>query len=183
VTRSQTPRLQPLENDEFEQRVGVALPRNKEVNPQNLMNTLARHADLVKGWLPFGLRLMRGVLPPRDRELLTLRTAVRCRSTYEWGQHAVLARSVGISDAEIGWVVTGSEAPGWSALERLLIVAADELHDTSTVSDEVWAGLESHYDERQLIEIPMVVGHFHTIAFAANTLGVAPEEGRPALPG
>jgi alkylhydroperoxidase family enzyme len=51
------------------------------------------------------------------------------------------------------------------------------MHERFAVSDETWAGLAEHYDEAQLIEIPMVVGHYHMVAFALNSLGVPLEPG------
>ena len=44
-----------------------------------------------------------------------------------------------------------------------------------------WA-LADNYDEKQLIEVPMLVGHYHMVAFALNSLGVEREPGVPGLP-
>ena len=50
----------------------------------------------MKRWLVFGNHVLAKItLPPRDRELLILRTGWRCRAPYEWGQHVVIARAVG----------------------------------------------------------------------------------------
>ena len=38
------------------------------------------------------------------------------------------------------------------------------------------------YDERLLLEIPMLVGHYHMLAFALNSAGVQREEGVPGFP-
>ena len=37
--------------------------------------------------------------------------------------------------------------------------------------------LAEHLDERQLVELPMLVGHYHLVAFALNSLGVQIEDG------
>jgi alkylhydroperoxidase family enzyme len=58
---------------------------------------------------------------------------------------------------------------------------ADELYDVSSVSDETWQVLAANYDERQLIELIMLVGHYHLVCFAANALGVQREPGVPGL--
>lgn len=148
----------------------------------NIFDTLVRHPGLFRKWLPFGGKLLSGKLPARDRELLILRTGWLCRSAYEWGQHVLIARSVGITDEEIARVVQGSDAPGWDPFERALLMAADELHDDACISDATWAALAERYDERQLIELPMLVGHYHMVAFTLNSLGVTREEGVPGLP-
>jgi 4-carboxymuconolactone decarboxylase len=43
--------------------------------------------------------------------------------------------------------------------------------------------LSSHYDERQLIEVPMVVGQYHLVSFTLNSLGVQREQGVPGFDG
>ena len=113
-----------------------------------------RHPGLFRKWLPFGGKLLAGKIPPRDRELLILRTGWRCGAEYEWGQHAVIGRAAGLTDDEIRRVQDGPDAPGWSAADATLLRAADELHDDSCITDATWDALAARYDERQLIELP-----------------------------
>ena len=182
--RPNTPRIPPLpagERDEQAQELlgGVGALTGPA---SNIFETLVRHPGLFRKWLPFGGKLLGGKLPARDRELLILRTGWHCRSDYEWGQHVIIARAAGITDDEIAGVVTGPDASGWDAFERTLLTAADELHEDACISDATWAALSERYDERQLIEVPMLVGHYHMVGFTLNSLGVQREEGVPALP-
>ncbi len=147
----------------------------------NIFATLVRHPGLFRRWLPFGGKLLTGKLPARDRELLILRTGWRCRSEYEWGQHVLIAKATGLTDAEIGRVRDGPDVPGWDAFDATLLRAADELHDDACLSDETWQLLAARYDERQLIEVPMLVGHYHMVAFTLNSLGVQREPGVPGF--
>ena len=55
--------------------------------------------------------------------------------------------------------------------------AADELHADSRIGDATWAALAERYTTEQLIEVPMVVGQYHLVAFTLNSLGVPLEEG------
>jgi alkylhydroperoxidase family enzyme len=181
--RPKTPRIDPLPEEErsADQRElvgGVAA----DVPAANIFATLVRHPGLFRHWLPFGGKLLAGRLPPRERELLILRTAWNCSSGYEWGQHVLIGRASGLDHEEIARVPLGPGAPGWSPFEQTLLRAADELHTGSCLSDETWAALVAHYDERQLIEVPMLVGHYHMVAFALNSLGVQREEGIAGLP-
>jgi 4-carboxymuconolactone decarboxylase len=157
----------------------VRLPNAQAVN---IFTTLVRHPGLYRRWMPFAGKLLAGKLPARDRELLILRTAWRCRSSYEWGQHVRLAKAAEISDEEIARVVTGADAPGWEPFDRTLLTAADELHDDASITDTTWSALAARYDERQVIEVPMLVGQYHMLAFALNSLGVQREPGVPDLP-
>ena len=142
----------------------------------NIFATLVRHPGLFRKWLPFGGKLLVGKLPARDRELLILRTGHNCDADYEWHQHELIARRSGVTDEEIARVREGADAPGWDPFDASLLRAADELHTTSTLSDATWAALAERYDERQMIELPMLVGHYHLVAYALNSLGVQIED-------
>jgi hypothetical protein len=65
--------------------------------------------------------------------------------------------------------------PVWTERERLLIRLVDELHDTSTVSDELWMELSKHWTVPQLLELLVMVGWYHTISFVANVIGIEQE--------
>ena len=147
----------------------------------NIFATLVRHPGLTRRWLPFGGKVLSGKLPARLRELLILRTGWWCRSEYEWGQHVLIARLEGLGDDEIARVPEGPDAPGWNELESAVLRAADELHESSTISDGTWSLLAARLSEQQLIEVPMVVGHYHMIAFTLNALGVPREPGVPGF--
>jgi alkylhydroperoxidase family enzyme len=84
---------------------------------------------------------------------------------------------LGITPDEVERVTLGPDAIGWSPLEAALLRAADELHETSTVSDATWSIIAENYDTAQLIELPMLVGHYHLVAMTLNTLGVELDDG------
>jgi alkylhydroperoxidase family enzyme len=149
----------------------------------NIFTTLVRAPGVFRRWLSFGGALLRGALPARDRELLILRTAVNCAAPYEWGQHVRLGAIAGLTDDEIARVARGWDAAGWGADDAVLLRVADELHETCMLSDERWDELAARYDDEQLIEILMLVGHYHLVAMTLNALRVANDEGLAPLPG
>jgi alkylhydroperoxidase family enzyme len=180
------PRLTPLTSDEVtdEQRELLESVVTSDGWAINIFATLVRHPGLFRRWMPFGGKLLAGKLPARDRELLILRTGWLCRAEYEWGQHVVIARGVGVTDDEIEQVKQGADAGGWTdPFDVALLRAAEELHANSTLSDETWNALSARYDERQLVEVPMLVGHYHMVAYTLNTLGVQREPGVPGFDG
>lgn len=179
------PRIPPLPPDQRDDRTEELLAglRSAGGSDLNIFATLAHHPRLLKRWSAFGGTLLyRGALPPRDRELLILRTAWLCRAEYEWAQHVAIGRDAGLSDDEIERVARGPAADGWSAEDAALLRAADELHQDARISDPTWGSLASRYDAPQLIEVCMVVGQYHLVAFTLNSLGVEPEPGLPGLP-
>ncbi len=171
-------RISPLARDELSPEQATLVEAiGPDSSTTNIFFTLVRHPGLFRRWLPFGGKLLTGRLPARDRELLILRIGFRCHAPYEWAQHVPIGLAVGITDDEIDRIKDGPDAPGWSAFDAALLRAADELKDDSCVSDATWAELADRYDERQLIEVPMVVGHYLLVSCTLNTLGVQIEDG------
>ena len=149
-----------------------------------MFTTLARHRGLFRRWLLFAGGLMPGgLLPRRDTELVILRVAHNCGSPYELAQHERLARLAGLSREEIDRVADGPDADGWSTREAMLLRAADELHGGErTISDELWTALAAELDDRRLIELCLLVGHYEMLAMTLNALRVAPDPVTPRPP-
>src|SRR5688572_28663152 len=104
-------RVEPLPEAEWTPEIRETLPRG--VGGGRILaifTTLARHPKLLKRWLVFGNHvLFKSTLGPRERELAILRIGYLCRSEYEWGQHAVIGRGVGLTDDEIRRVIAGPD--------------------------------------------------------------------------
>ena len=111
------PRVAPLEPDEWDDEVREILQASQMGGRVlNIFATLARHPKLLKRWLVFGNHvLFKSTLSPRERELLILRTGWNCRAEYEWGQHVVIGKQVGISDDEIERITRGTRCAGMDA--------------------------------------------------------------------
>ena len=151
----------------------LAAFRREDGTDLNIFATLAHHPRLLKRWSAFGGTLLfGGALPGRDRELLILRTAWLCKAEYEWGQHVLIGRASGITEEEIDRIPQDEISDEWAPRERALLRAADELHERSVISDETWKVLAAGSDYQQLIEVCMVVGQYHMVAFTLNSLGV-----------
>ncbi len=181
-----TPRIPPLPPEEWGEDVRPLLEAEfgdtgVRIGDNNIFSTLARSPDLYRAFMRFGGYLLgAGKLPPRERELLILRTGLNCGSDYEWGQHVRISELLGISREEIDRVASGPEA--FEGDEALLLRAADELHADARISDATWEGLTGFLDEEQLIELPVLVGQYHLVAFTLNSLGVELDEGLEGLP-
>jgi 4-carboxymuconolactone decarboxylase len=182
------PRIDPLPEQEWSDELRPILEATPpgfdvRLGDNNIFPTLARHPELFRAWLPFGGFLLgRGVLGARERELLILRTGFNCSSDYEWGQHVRIAESLGIAHEEIVRVAEGPDAAGWSPDDATLLRAADELHQKSRIADDTWAALAESHDDRALLEIAILVGHYHMVAFALNSAGVELDAGLSGLP-
>jgi 4-carboxymuconolactone decarboxylase len=173
------PRLEPKPEASWDDETRALVGNN----PINIFATLAHHPKLMKRWMVFGNHVLaKSTLSARDRELLILRTGWNCRAPYEWGQHVAIARAIGVSDEDIERVATGPDAPGWDPFEAVLLRAADELHDDSSLSDATYAELARRYNEQQLLDLVFTVGQYHLVSMALNSLRVQRDDGVTGVP-
>jgi AhpD family alkylhydroperoxidase len=151
--------------------------RRAGTGPLNLFGTLGRHRRLFRGWLRFAGRLMPGgTLPRRDTELVILRVAHLRDCAYERQHHVRIGRGAGLSEADVAGVSAGPDRPGWSPRERAILAAADALHADGDLDDATWAELRRHLDERECIELCMLVGHYEMLATTIAALRIQPDE-------
>jgi alkylhydroperoxidase family enzyme len=122
--------------------------------------------------------LMHSVFAPRERELLIIRTAWLCESAYELEHHLQLGAEAGLSDRDIA-SATREPSEARTPLEQLLIAAVDELHASHTISDVTWGGLSQLLTIEQLVELPMLVGHYILLAGTLRALGVPLDSQQP----
>ena len=147
------------------------LPPQKHLH--HFYGTLAHTPDAFAAFLNLGTELSTGTaLDPRSRELVILRVGWLLGGPYVWGEHVIIGRREGFSPDEIERVIHGSAADGWSDKERALLKAVEELHADAMIADATWAGLAQHFDERQLVELPMLVGHYYMTIFVQNALRI-----------
>ena len=185
----QPPRIEPLDDGEIGVRARELLEKLRAAysggDPGEIhatFRTLFRHHDATQAYLELGVLLtLEPALAPRDKELAILRTAWLCGAPVAWGEHVENGKKAGLTAQDIERLTLGPAAPGWSDEDRAIVRAAEELHGDAMISDETWAALAARLDERQLIELPIVVGHYHMTAFLQNTLRFAPREGNAGL--
>jgi 4-carboxymuconolactone decarboxylase len=157
-------------------------PKGPAGQPLNIFLVLARHPRLLKRFnVLAGLFAQHGLLTARQREIVVLRTAWRTNSPYEWGQHVLLAREVGVLDDEIATIRTET-LRGWSPDEASLLRLTDELLADIDVSEDTWEELTSSLDDAQVIEALMLVGFYRMAAGFLNAARVPMEPYLPVSP-
>jgi 4-carboxymuconolactone decarboxylase len=168
------PRIDPLKAP-YDSKTGEMLrkwmPPGAAVEPLALFRTLAVHPELMSRMRPLGSGILNhGHVPARDREIVVQRTCARAGAEYEWGVHAVAyAEVVGLTaDQVVSTAVGGAHDACWSEGDALLVRLVDELHDTNTVSDELWEQLSGRYADQQVLELIVTAGWYRTIAYVTN---------------
>src|SRR5215208_5880991 len=151
------PRIPPVEppyDPDTAQMLQKWMPPGADVEPLTLFRTLAQHPDLMSRMRPLGAGILGSTtVEPRERELMILRTTALNGAFYEWGVHAAaFGPSVQLSEADGRAIATG-DVERFGDEDRLVLRLADELHETSTVSDSLWADLARSRTLPQLIEL------------------------------
>jgi alkylhydroperoxidase family enzyme len=182
---SETARIAAAEapySDEVAEMLEKIMPSG--VEPLVLFKTLARDERLFSRFMGGGL-LDKGHLSLREREIAIDRTTARCGSAYEWGVHvAFFADRVGLSPEQIEATVEVPASQGtWSESEWLIVRLMDELHETSTISDVLWLDLRDRFTEMQLLELIMLAGFYHMVAYITNGLRLPLEAFGALFPG
>jgi alkylhydroperoxidase family enzyme len=183
-----TARIEPLRPPyppEVADRLAAMMPAGEP--PIRLFRTFARNMPMtvaMAGW--GGYELSRRLsLPLRAREILIDRTCARCGCEYEWGVHvARFATKAGLSAEQVASLTSGtaSDACWTQPGDRLLIEAADALHDAADIGDELWSRLALEFSAQQLLDLLMLCGWYHAISFTANAARILREETAPRWP-
>ncbi|MFM5930718.1 MAG: carboxymuconolactone decarboxylase family protein [Novosphingobium sp.] len=156
---------------ELVRRIGATLGIEAPEKLTTYFAVLARHPELFRLQLETGIFFFSGSrIPPRERELAVLRTAWLAGAPYEWSQHVLITRQLGFTEVDTDRVRAGPDAEGWSAQDRAILQAVDQLFHHQMIADETWAALAAFWDEAQLIELPCLVGQYLGVAMLQNAL-------------
>lgn len=152
--------------------------------PPAVFALIARHRRLFRWWLPFaGTVLLHSTLPREDVELVVLRTVWNSDCWYEWVEHILLGGRRGLDLAMLERVTGSPLDHQWTRRQRLLLEATDELHDNRVITIATWSQLAEELDERQLVDLCFLVGHYEMLAMLINSAGLEPgARARRSLP-
>jgi len=177
-----SPRIAPVEppyESDVMDELARWMPKGAPVEPLALFRTLARHLPLAQAMLPLGKFLLgtKATLSMHEREIVIQRVCARLSCEYEWGVHATFfGAPAGIDERTMKATVLGRpDDATWRGTDALLVRLVDELHYGACVSDALWSELAAHFTPAQLLEVLVLAGWYHAIAFVANGAGVARE--------
>lgn len=152
--------------------------------PIGVFRLLARNPPMAAAMSEWGrYELGRQLsLSLREREIVIDRTCARCGCEYEWGVHVlVFADKAGLTADEVASLTSGGpDDPCWASdREQLAIRCVDALHDTSDLDDELWARLAAAFSTEQLLDLLLLCGWYHAIAYATRATRLPLEPDAP----
>jgi len=155
-----SPEIRDLYKQFFGDRDPVKEPGTATGTPGDYWTTFALVPDLL-----FQARNTLGALlaPGRKllaqlRELAILRTGIVGDSRFEYSQHMKVARMVGLSDEKLQAIKGWATSDKFTAVERAVMQATDEIVGRNLVEDDTFAALQQHLSDEQILELFYVIG-------------------------
>jgi len=143
----------------------------------NVYKLLLHAPPLAASWLDLiSTARYKTELDGRLREIVIIRIAYLNRTDYVVKQHVPqLSTPEGLSQAECDALADWRDSEFFSARERAALAYADAMTRDIAVPDEVFEALRPHFNERQIVELTVLIGTYnmHTRVFMA--LGIDPE--------
>jgi 4-carboxymuconolactone decarboxylase len=169
--RLKVPRMAPIPPEARSAAQKAMMAKRSEYN---IYKTLAAHPELYERWSGLGQFVLNGSsLPARHREMLILRMGWLCQAEYEWAQHARIATgAVGMDPPDVHRIAVGPTAKGWTAFERALLTACDEIRYEEMISDATWAALKTQYSDQTAMDAVFTAAQYQLVSMALNSLGV-----------
>ena len=176
------PRIPPLPQEEWTDaaREVFAYWEGEEArengSKSNTMMTLAQHPKLAMASLDLGKYFMlESTLAAREQKMIVLRVAHRYDSTYQWTHNSLGALQVGFTEEEIQAVRKGPGDPIWGTLDRLMLIAVDEVGDGGRLSEATWLELSEHFSREKIMDLIHATGFFTMVAWGLIAMGVQVE--------
>jgi len=141
------------------------------------VSRMAMHASegLWAAQAALGRATIDAPIDKRLREMVILCVAHLQGSDYELFHHRELARSFGVTNAEISAIVS-DDLDALPPPERALIVFASEVVLDVSPSDDALAAMRQHHSDQFLFDVLVIIGSYMLTARLAAVGGVAIED-------
>jgi alkylhydroperoxidase family enzyme len=126
--------------------------------------------------------LFRGRLPPRLRELAIVLVGRVAQAPYEYSKHEVIAREVGVPQAQLDALADWRGSPAFDDHERAVLAYTHEVSRNYRVQDATFAALKAFLDDEQIVELTVVIGFYEAVCRILEALQVELED-EPFTPG
>ena len=144
---------------------GIALP--------NVYRVLGLAPPLLRAWLDFAWPLRLEAKTPRPiRELLILRGAQVSGARYEWVHHTAMARSAGVTQAQIDALAAWEQSALFDAREQAVLRLADEVTRGPGASAACIDALKQHFSAAEIVELTLTASFYVCVARFLQSMDV-----------
>ncbi|MGY1669754.1 carboxymuconolactone decarboxylase family protein [Geodermatophilus sp. SYSU D00710] len=133
----------------------------------DLDRLLLHSPPVAEGWNALVGALRGGTTLAADlRELVVLRVAVLAGAGFPWAAHEPIARRAGLTDGQLEALRAEDAAggPGWTPVQAAVLAFTDASARTVTVPGAVFDAVRAHLDDRQVVELAVLVGAYGMVA-------------------
>ena len=149
----------------------------------NLYRVLLNSPPVAESWLEFNSAVrFSTTLDPALREMLILRVAVVNGAEYQAQIHgASHALKAGVTRAQIEGLADWRASTLFTVAQRAALAWADAMTKDIDVPDALHSELERHFDDRQIVEITVLVGAYNMHTRVARALKIDSETAVPQI--
>jgi len=173
--RTETPRLAPLKDEEFNAEQDETFARFRNGGADHAIGrTFMRHTKLWRAYNALAAHTFSddNTLSKRESEIVTMRTVWHAKAGYQWSRHVPMALRAGLKEAEIEALKKPLGQGKWSESDATLIETVDALTADPFIPDHVWTKLTTHFDDQQCMDAIFLCGRYVMAAMFTNSVGM-----------
>lgn len=180
-------RMSPLRSEEFSDEVKQMFARwtqgpFKDADKNPVLKTFARNPQVADLFSPLNLHiLLTNSVPVRQRQIAIMRTAWITKARYMWSSHLRTSMGFGLEPELFRPLQVGAADPYFTAFERTIIRATEELVNDRLISDANWQALAAEWSDQQMLDFMFTVGAYVLVAGVMRSCGVEREPDLIAL--
>lgn len=144
----------------------------KDADKNPVLRTFAHHPDLANAFSPLNIHLLsQNSLPVKLRQIAIMRAAWLTKATYMWSSHLQTSVSCGLSPDMYAPIQNGPDDPYFTAFERVVMRATEELVNDRKIGDTNWNALMAEWSEQQILDFLFTVGCYVMVAGVMRSTG------------
>lgn len=140
----------------------------------NLYKVLLNSPPVAGAWLDFNTAVRyRTEVPEAFNELAILRVSVLNGADYQFKVHGPThALKAGLTEAQVGAIADWAASSLFSDAQRAVLAWADGITRDIEPSDEACAAMRRHFDDRQLVELTVLISAYNMHTRVARALRI-----------
>lgn len=149
----------------------------KDADKNPVLLTFARHPELANAFSPLNIHILsNNTLPVKQRQIAIMRAAWLCKATYMWSSHLQTSQRCGLSPDMFAPIQNGPDDPYFTAFERTVMRATEDLVTDRKVSDANWTALMEEWSDKQMLDFLFTVGCYVMVAGVMRSTGAERQE-------
>lgn len=142
-----------------------------------LYRALLHSPSLAESWFQHNNAVRwRTQVSGRLREMIIIRIAMLNRAQYIIAQHVPkLAAAEGLTEADCDALADWQRSALFSDSDRAVLAYADAMTRDVTVPDNIYRQVRQHFDERQTVELTVLIGTYNMQSRVIQALQLEPE--------